>query len=114
MLKYLPKDIDLFLKDDNNEICFELIKEDFDNFKLLLEIFINRETKKEKQMYYYLKSVEIILGKLMKKDKGHLEILLKKKFLNYLNALKKIKNILKTIIMIEIIIYYISFLILIM
>ena len=96
MLKYLPKDIDLFLKDNNNEICFELLKEDFDNFKLLLEIFNIRETKKEKQMYYYLKAVEIIFGKLMKKDKGHqFEILLNKKILKLFECFEENKEYLK-------------------
>ncbi len=96
MLKYLPQDIDLFLKNDEGKICFQLIKEDFNNFKLILEVFTNRESKKEKQMYFYLKVVEIILGKLMKKDKGHeFEILIKQKILKLIESYEENKEYLK-------------------
>ena len=82
MLKYLPKDYDLFIKNDDGKICFEQIHEDFENFNILLDIFKNRELLKEKQMHYFLKALEIYLRKIIKKDKKHqFEIVLKIKLL---------------------------------
>ena len=93
MLKYLPKNHDLFIKNDMGELCFELIQEEFDNYILLLEIFMKRENKKQLQMYYFLKVIEIILGKFIKKDKEHqLEIILKKKIMSLIECFEKNKE----------------------
>lgn len=93
MLKYLPKDIDLFIKNDQDETCFELIEEDFNNFKLLLEIFMVRENGKQNQMYNFLRAIEIMLGNYIKKDEGHqLEIILKKKIMELFDCFEKNKE----------------------
>ena len=82
MLKYLPKKLDLFLKNDEGKVCFSLISEDFEDFQLILDIFKLRENKKEKQMLYFLKAIEIYINKCIKNcKKTNIEIILKKKFI---------------------------------
>ena len=90
MLKYLPKDYDLFTQNDIGNICFEEISEEFTEFDLLLKIFIYREKNKEKQMFYFLKALEIILNKCIKtlKNKG-LEILIKMKILKLIECFEE-------------------------
>ena len=48
-----------------------IVQENFCNFILLLEKLLKRENEKIKQMFYFLKDIENILGKFIKKDRGH-------------------------------------------
>ena len=90
ILKYLPKDYDIFLKDDLGKTCFENIQEGFDEFDLLLKIFIYRESNKEKQMFYFLNALEIILNMLIKKTKKYgLEIVIKMKILKLIQCFEE-------------------------
>ena len=90
MLKYLPKDYDIFLEDDKGKICFESLPKEFDEFDSLLNVFKFRETSKEKQMFYFLKVLEIILNQyLIESKKFGFEILIKMKILNLIECFEK-------------------------
>ena len=96
ILKYLPKEYNLFIKNDEGKICFQELKEDFDDFKLLLNVFIYREEKIENQMFYFLKAIELHLENSIKKNKKlKIEIILKKKILNLMECFEKNNEYLK-------------------
>ena len=96
ILKYLPKDYDLFIRNDEGKICFEEISDDFIDFGLLFNIFKMREVKKERQMFYFLKAIEIILEKYIKEDKKQeMEILIKKDILEIMQYFEENKDYLQ-------------------
>ena len=93
ILKYLPISYNLFIKNDEGKICFEQMPEDFDDFQLLLDIFKNRESNKERQISLFLDAVEIYLNKCIKKcKKTNIEILLKNKFKKLIELFENNKN----------------------
>ena len=99
ILKYLPKDYDLFIRNDEGNNCFEELSEEFVDFDLLFDIFKMREVKKERQMFYFLKAIEIILEKYIKEDKKQeLGILLKKDILELLKIFEEQKDYLQNYI----------------
>ena len=96
ILKYLPKDYDLFIRNDEGQNCFEDLSEEFIDFKLLFDIFKMREETKKGQMFYFLKVIEIILEKYIKKDKKQeLEILIKKDILEIIKLFEEQKDYLQ-------------------
>ena len=96
ILKYLPINYDIFIKNDEGKFCFELLPEDFDDFKLLFDVFKIREISNEKIMYHFLNALEIYTSKSIKNSKNtNIEIFLKKKFIKLIELFEVNKDYLK-------------------
>ena len=55
---------------------------DFDNIDILFDIFLEREKKIEKQMFYFIKAINIIMNNIIKNEIAkEIEILLKPKII---------------------------------